>query len=160
MENKDITYFDVLNSIVNKKDIPDESVEKLFNPYMANTYLADTHAAACYYTNQINSCRGSTKIPKIAEYKFLKNIIKLPPKTRLVFNKKEEHLKIIIKFLQKEFKVSKEGSLEYIKILGNNLYNVLEPYAMLDNKYIKDPDIIDLRKTLEYIKDNNVLQSK
>jgi hypothetical protein len=151
------SYFDVLNSIINKKDIEEEYIEKLFNPFTASIYLSNTHPVACYFTNNINSCRGSFKIPKIAEYKFLKNTIKLPKGTRIVFSKKEEHIKIIIKFLQKEFKTSKEGTLEYISILGPNLYNVLEPYAMLDNNYIKDPDIIELRNTLQYLKENNGL---
>jgi len=145
-ENKEFSYFDVLTSIINKKQIDDQSIDKHFSPFQAIRWLSN-NPIACYESNKINIY---SKIPKSAEYRFLKNSIKLKKNTRLPFDKKDKDLKIIIKTICKEYKIGPETAKEYIKILPSKItLEILNKWAMTNNNYIKDKEVIELRKAIE-----------
>jgi len=141
-------YFDVLTSIINKKKIIDEDVNTHFTGFQAVKWLS-VNPMACYTANQINSCRGIKFVPSIAEYKFLKETIKLAKNTRLSFDKSEKDINIIMKALVKYFKTNANTTKEYIKVLGNKrISEILEEIAQTSNKYCTDKEVLALRSAI------------
>lgn len=152
-------YFDVLTSIINKKPVADDDVNKHFAGFMAVKWLS-ANPMACYAANTLNSARGNKFIPKIAEYKFLKNVVKLPTNTRLPFDKNDKELKLIMEILTREFKVGPENVQDYMKILGGEkILKILNKYAQWQNNQTTDPGIIELRKAIKK-KEKDLLQMK
>ena len=141
-------FFDVLNSIVNKKEIQEDDIDKHFNGFIAIKWLSG-NPMACYTANILNSTRGNDKIPKHAEYKFLKESIKLPKNTRLSFDKIDKDINVIINVIMNEFKVGKNTAKEYINILPSEmLLKIIEKHAQITNNYTTDPAILEIRKAL------------
>jgi len=141
-------YFDVLTSIINKKEISEEDIGKHFAGFPAIKWLS-INPMACYAANQINSCRGNKYIPNSAEYRFLKQVIKLPKNTRLSFDKNDKEMKIIIDNLKVYFKAGVTTTIEYMNLLGGErLIPILEKIAQINNTYTTDKNILDLRMAL------------
>jgi len=143
------TYYDVLTSIVNKKKIDDEYIIKNFSGFPAIKWLS-INPMACYTANKINSVRGVRFIPSIAEYKFLKESIKLPKNTKLSFDKKDKDMDIITKNLMIYFKTNSRTVDEYKQILGGNrILKILEKISQPTNFHTTNKDIIELRIAIE-----------
>jgi len=141
-------YFDVLTSIINKKQISEEDIQKHFVTYTTIVWLS-RNPMACYAANQLNSCRGNKYIPKDVDYKFLKESIKLPKNSRLEFDKNDKEMKIIENAIRTYFKTGKSTAREYMAILGGKrIVEILEKMAQLNNTYTRDKDIIDIRNAL------------
>jgi hypothetical protein len=94
-------YFDVLKSIIDKKHIDQEDIETHYSGFMASRWLS-ANPMACYTVNLLNASRGNKFIPKIAEYKFMYNAIKLPKNTYLPFDKNDKEMKTIIEVICRE----------------------------------------------------------
>ncbi|MHB8097965.1 MAG: hypothetical protein ACYDD5_00035 [Sulfuricurvum sp.] len=152
-------YFDVLTSIINKKEVSNDDVSNHFVGFMAIKWLS-INPMACYVSNQLNSARGNKYIPKEAEYRFLKESIKLPKNTKLSFDKNDKDTKVIIDNLMSIYKTGRNTILEYMDILGGEkIISLLEKNAQLNNKYTTDPKIIELRSALVK-KKNDLLNIK
>jgi len=154
MKQKEIGYFDVLKSVITKEDIPKELILKHFSPFLVIKWLSYDFKS-CYNINSLNSAKGLNLIPKEVEYLFLKRTINLPKKTFIPFDKNNKDFSYIIKYLSIYFKTGKNTTIEYMKILkAKRIIELLEKLAMLDNKYITDKNIIDLRKAINSQKIN------
>ena len=141
-------YFDVLNSVINKKQISDEDLKKHFVSYPTIVWLSK-NPMACYASNQLNSCRGNKFIPKKADYLFLKGSIQLPKNTRLAFDKNDKEMKIIETAIKNYYKTGKSTAREYMKMMGGvRIITLLEKLAQLNNTFTRDKDILDLRNAL------------
>jgi hypothetical protein len=152
-------YFDVLKSIINKQNVPQDDIEKHFAGFMAVKWLS-ANPMACYTVNHLNSARGNKFIPKIAEYKFLKETIKLPKNTFLQFDKNDKDMQIILDVLVTEFRVGIENVQDYMKILGGErILKILNKHAQLLNTQTTDPKIIELRKAIKK-KEKDLLKIK
>jgi len=122
-------YFDVLTSIINKKQIPDEDVKKHFSGYAAIKWLS-AHPKSLYEANFINSARGNKYIHSLEEYKALKYIISLPKNTYLKFDKTDKHMKTILNILKMHFSVGPITAQDYFKLLpGIEIIKILELYS-------------------------------
>ena len=152
-------YFDVLKSIISKSNVSEEDVDKHFAGFLAVKWLS-ANPMACYAANSLNSARGNKHIPKSAEYKFLKNVIKLPKNTYLKFDKNDKEMQIIMTTLTKEFSVGPDNVEDYMQILGGErILKILNKHAQLLNKTTTDPQIIELRKAIKK-KEKDLLKMK
>ena len=159
VEKVEKTYFDVLSSIINKNKIDDEDINKHFAGFQAIRWLS-IDARSCHSINALNSVRGNKFISKEAEYRFLKNVIVLPRKTFLKAPKDNKDLEPMYTTLMKHFNCNRIQAEEYSNLLGGEaLIKILEIYAMLNNSYIQDKDILELRKMLS-TKKSEILQIK
>ena len=142
-------YFDVLKSIINKKPIDPADVETHYSGFMASRWLS-ANPMACYTVNLLNSTRGNCNIPKMAEYKFLLNSIKLPKNTYLPFDKNDKDMKTIIDVISREFSIGENSIKDYINILGGaRILKILEKHAQMTNNHTTDPRILEIRKALK-----------
>jgi len=114
---KPFTYFEVLQSVVNKREIPDEDVLRLYNGFLTIKYLG-ANIQACHQSNFINSCRGNLRVPKLAEYKALKNIITVPKNTYIKFDSGAKLSHEINLILQEHFHINSQLATVYAKALG------------------------------------------
>jgi hypothetical protein len=109
-------YFDVLKSIIDKKQVPPEDISKHYAGVPAIKWLS-ANPMACYEANKINSCRGNKYVPAEAEYMYLKNAIKLKKNTYIPFDKKSEQNEVLIAAVAHYYKCSPEIAKEYLRIL-------------------------------------------
>ena len=145
---KEPSYFDVQASIINKKPITDESITKHFVGFTAVKWLS-INPLACHTANVISSARGNKYIPKEAEYRFLKNTIKLPKNTYLKDNKTQKEYNIVMKALQGYYSVGRNTMNDYLSILGGEkIMETLDKLCINSNKMTKDASIIELRKAV------------
>ena len=153
------SYFEVLTSIINKKKISSDDINKHFAGFPAIKWLS-INPMACYAANQLNSARGNKYIPKEAEYKFLKQSVKLPTNTKLSFDKNDKEMKVIIDALKVYFKTGNTTAEEYLNLLGGEkVIVILEKIAQLNNTYTTEKKIIELRMALAK-KKNELLKIK
>jgi len=152
-------FFDVLTSIINKKPISDEDIKKHYTGFVTNKWLSN-NPMACYVVNQVQSTRGNKFIPVEAEYRFLKNSIKMNNNTRLAFDKNDKCYNTIIETVKSIYNVGNTTAEEYIKILGGKrLVAILEKRAMLSNTHTSDNTILSLREAINN-KKNDLLKIK
>ena len=145
---EELSYFDVLKSIVTKRKVSDTDIEKHFSGFMATTWVSKD-AQSCYSVNGLNSAQGLNHIPKLAEYKFIKTMIKLPKNKFIEFDKTDKHMNIIIKALGSYFNCGKSTTEEYMQILGGaKIVKILELLAQVNNKHTTDKKILDIRMAL------------
>lgn len=145
---EELSYFDVLKSIVTKKKVPVPDIEKHFSGFMATSWVS-RDPQSCYVLNKLNSAQGLKHIPKLAEYKFIKSMIKLPKNKYIEFDKPDKNMNIIIKALSSYFKCGRSTVEEYMQILGGpKIIKILELLAQLNNKYTTDKSILDIREAL------------
>jgi hypothetical protein len=149
------SYFDVLTSIINKKNISDGDVLKHFSGFAAIKWLS-SHPKALYEANILNSARGVKFIKSLEEYKALKGLVQIPKNTYLKFDKTDKNLKTVLKTIQKHYSVGKTTAQEYYKILPlENITAILEQYSrknenMMSAKELKT--VKDIRDALSNIK--------
>ena len=158
IERKEPTFFEVQNSIVNNKNISDESVKKHFVGFMAVKWLS-MNPMACYVANTISSTRGNKYIPKEAEYRFLKNSIKLPKTTYLKDNKSVKDYNHVLGALQIYYAVGRSTMKDYINILGGERILIVLNKLSMGNTSTTDAEIIKLRKAVALVK-NDLLKIK
>ena len=145
-------YFDVLKSIITKEKISDEDISKHFAGWPAQVWLSG-NPMACYAANAFNSARGNGKVPKEAEYRFLRNSIKLPKNTWIAFDKSEKDWAIIIKAIAYYFKTSNGVAKDYINILGGEkVIQIIEKMITIGNNTSKFTEV-------ENKKDDNLAKS-
>ena len=128
---KNNRFWEILNSVVSKKHISDEDIEKSFDSYMAMNMLK-VHPQANYQANFLNTARGLKYISKhkTAEYKALRSLITLPKNTRLQGDKVDKHQEIILGVISKHYKVGTLTAKDYFKILGGRrIIALMELYA-------------------------------
>lgn len=144
-------YFDVLTSIVNKKEIKEEDILKHFNGWHTMTWLA-YHPRAVWEANKVNSARGNKFIGKLQEYKALKGLINIPKKTYIKADKTDKHAKVILDVIMRHFSVGKTTSIDYFKILpGENIIKLLELYARKNENQISTKDLSEVKKIRDAI---------
>jgi len=120
--NKKYSFFDILTSIVNKKNIPQDIIEKDFSPFVAVTWLSN-NPTGLLVGNFLNASRGNSKIDNFNSYLFLKNGINLPKNTFIKFPKKQKEeieKSEILKAISIKYKLSEEKSKEYFEIIKNS----------------------------------------
>jgi len=145
---KEIGYFDVLKSVINKHRIDDEIVNKHFVPFMALTWIS-VDPKTCYETNELNTARGLNYIPKLDEYKFLRSKVKLPRGKFIPFDKNDKHMNIIILAIADYYRVGKVTAQEYIKMMGGDrIIELLERIGQIHNTYTTDKYILSVRDAL------------
>ena len=143
---KEIGYFDVLTSIVNKKKIPNEYIEKLYNPFGTMRWLYE-HPQALYEANILNSSRGIGKIPKIAEYKALKGIISINKKTFIKSSKTNSDLDIFIRLLLKHYNINTDLAKEYLFFMDSkDLLHLVTLYAREHESNLGNADIKEVNE--------------
>ena len=142
METKDKNlYFKVMGSIVNKKAFPVEVINSQFNGWQTIAWLGN-HPRSLHEANTINSCRGNKYISKIAEYRALKAIVKIPRNTYLKSDTVDKAKKIILDVLCDHFKIGTSTAKEYFKILGKEkVYDIMEKYARVNEKQVSAKDL-------------------
>ena len=139
-------YFDVLTSIINKKNIPDEAVLKHFNGWQTMVWLSN-HPRAVYEANELNSARGNKYIGKLQEYKTLKGLIHIPKNTFLKSDKADKNNKIILDVLMRHFQVGKTTAIAYFNILkGDRVLDIIEMYARKNEKHMSAKDLVEVKK--------------
>ena len=149
-------YFDVMTSIISKKNVSEEDILKHFNGWQTIVWLGN-HPRAVYEANVLNSCRGNKYIGKIQEYKALKGLIHLPRNTFLKNDKTDKHKKTIREVLTRHFRVGKMTAGEYYNILnGKQILDILELYARKNETHLAAKDI----KLLKAIRDAIVAKKK
>jgi len=150
---KEISYFDVMMSLVSKKRIPDGDVLKHYNGYMSFVWLS-SHPKAVYDINTLNSARGNRFFAKekLAEYYALKGLVQIDRRTKIPFVKKDKHLETIMTLVQTHYKVGKTTAKEYYKILSpEQILGLLELHARKNEKYLSATDtksVQDIRSAL------------
>jgi len=154
-------FFDVMNSVSNKREVSPEDVNKHFTGFL---YVRNysIHPQVCYKLNFLNSAQGLNYIPKIAEYKFIRNSV--PRGANFKFDKKDKNYEIIVDAIMDEFMCGYNTAEEYMKMLGGRrIMDILNKRAMIDNPYVKDSKILALReainkkeKEIKQIKELNV----
>jgi len=146
--NKEIGYFDVLRSVITKQHIDEDSINKHFVPFMALTWVS-ADPKTCYETNELNTTRGLSYIPKINEYKFLRSKIKLPKNKYIPFDKNDKHYNIIVSVVADYFRIGKVTAEEYIKMMGGErVIEILEIIGQINNTYTNDKRILSVREAL------------
>ena len=144
-------YFDVLTSIISKKPISDEDVMKHFSGWHTMTWLSN-HPRAVWEANIINSARGNKFMSKLAEYKALKGVIKIPRNTFLKADKKDKHSKVILDVLMKHFGIGKTTAVDYFNILsGEQVLKILDLYARKNENQIDPKSIKEVTKIRDAI---------
>lgn len=145
---EELSYFDVLKSVITKIEVPDEDIEKHFVPFVSMKWLS-RDAKTCHSINTLNSTRGLQFIPKKDEYIFLKKVVKLPKNKYIEFDKNDKEYDIILLAIAVHFKCGKQTAKEYMKILGGEkIITLLEKLAQINNKYTSDAKILELRNAL------------
>lgn len=146
--NKEIGYFDVLKSVITKQRIDEDSINKHFVPFMALTWVS-ADPKTCYETNELNTARGLSYIPKIDEYKFLRSKIKLPKNKYIPFDKNDKHYNTIVSVIADYFRIGKVTAEEYIKMMGGErVIEILEIIGQINNTYTNDKRILSVREAL------------
>ena len=144
-------YFDVLTSIVNKKKMTEEDINKYFDSFMTTKYLSGQIQSA-YQANKINCLPLLNKIPKKVQYELFKNTITIKKNTRIPFSKKDKDEEVILKAIAKYYNVNKERAKEYKKMIGNKeTIKILTFMSYSGNDYINDPFVLEIRKVLKKI---------
>lgn len=115
---KQYGFFDILTSIVNKKEIPDEIIKKQFNSFIALNWLSN-HPAGLLIGNYLNASRGNSSINDFVGYKFLRNAINLPKNTFIKYSKKQKQEELL-ELIEKKYKCSYETAREYLEILPDS----------------------------------------
>jgi len=149
---KEIGYFEVLKSVINKDRIEEKDIKKHFAAWAAIRWLADD-AKTCYNLNRLNVSPGINKslhgINGLTEYKFIKNSVKLPKNKYIPFLKVDKDMNLIIKHLSIHFKIGSETTKEYMTILkGEKLLTLLDKISYKGNKNVKNKNIIELRNAI------------
>lgn len=140
-----VGYFDVLTSVISKKNISEEDIEKHFNGWQTMTLLMN-HPKAVWEANQINSARGNKFITKAAEYKALKGLISIPKNTFLKSDKADKHSIVILNTLMKFFKVGKTTAVDYFKILpGKEITRILDLYARKNETHMNAKSLNEVK---------------
>jgi hypothetical protein len=124
-------YWAIMGSIVNKKKFSDADIDKHFVTYMAMNMLK-TDPQAVYEANIFNSARGQKFLAKhkIAEYKALRSLIKIPRNKFLKGDKIDKEQNTILEIIGRHYKVGTVTSKDYYRILkGPRLISLLELYA-------------------------------
>jgi len=146
--NKEIGYFDVLKSVINKHRMDDEIIDKHFVPFMALTWIS-VDPKTCYETNELNTAKGLGYIPKTAEYRFLRNKVKIPKNKFIPFDKNDKYANTIISALANYYRVGKVTAQEYMKMMGGNrVIKLLEKIGQINNTYTTDKYILSVREAL------------
>lgn len=144
-------YFDVLTSIVNKKNISEEDILKHFNGWHAMTWLSN-HPRAVWEANELNSARGNKFIGKMQEYKTLKGLIHIPKNTFLKADKKDKHSKVILDVIMRHYGVGKTTAVDYFNILsGVQIIKLLELYARKNENQMGAKDLAEVKKIRDAI---------
>lgn len=145
---EELSYFDVLKSVITKIKVPDNDVEKHFVPFVTMKWLS-SDPKTCYTINTLNTTRGLQFIPKKDEYIFLKKAVSLPKNKYIAFDKNDKEYDIILLAVASHFKCGKQTAKEYMKILGGErIIKILEKIAQINNTYTKDPKVLELRSAL------------
>jgi len=157
---KENTFFDVLTSVINKKEMPHKDVKKHFSSFAAQKWLSSNPMAA-WTANKINSARGSFNIPNTAEYLFLKSAIKLPKTTFLKFDKKTAAVDAIVEAFASKYNCNSQLARTYICLIPFNQFKQILDSASLYNADTRDPKILKLRSYMHNLKDvYNTITSK
>jgi len=145
---EELSYFDVLKSVITKIKVFDNDVEKHFVPFVTMKWLS-RDAQTCHKINVLNSTRGLQYVPKKDEYIFLRNVVNLPKKKFLEFDKNDKEQEIILSAIALHFKCGKQTAKEYMNILGGEkLIQLLEKIAQINNLHTKNSKILELRNAL------------
>ena len=111
-------FFGVLTSIINKKKISEEDIQKQFNSFVAIKWLSN-NPGTLLISNYLNSYRGNSNIDNKNGYLFLRNAINLPKNTFIKFDKKSKE-DLTIQAIKEKFKVNYYIAAEYLEILPEN----------------------------------------
>jgi len=148
MEEENISYWDVQKSVITKQRISEENIIKHFTPFMTITWLS-VDPRTCYETNELNTAIGLKYIPKIDEYKFIRNKVKLPKNKYIPMDKNDKHWNIIILAVAEYYRVGKVTANDYIKMMGGpRIINLLERIGQIHNTYTTDKYILSVRNAL------------
>jgi len=149
---KEIGYFEVLKSVINKNKIDEADIKKHFSSWQAIKWLADD-AKTCYTLNMLNVCPGINRslhgIDTLTEYKFIKNTVNLPKNKYIPFLKNDKEMNLIIKYLSTYFKTGNETTKEYMRILkGDRLLTLLDKISYKGNRNVTNKNILELRNAI------------
>ena len=146
---EEISYFDVLKSVITKRKVQDNDIDKHFIPFVTMKWLSKD-PKTCHTINILNVARGLQFIPKKDEYIFLKRAVTLPKNKYIAFDKNDKEYNIILLALATHFKCGKQTAKEYMDILGGEkIVALLEKMAQINNKYTSDAKILELRNALQ-----------
>ena len=146
---EELSYFDILKSVITKIKVPDNELEKHFVPFVTMKWLS-RDPKTCHTINVLNSTRGLRFIPKKDEYIYLKKVVNLPKNKYIEFDKNDKEYDIILLTIAIHFKCGKQTAKEYMKILGGEkIIALLEKLAQINNKYTSDAKILELRNALQ-----------
>jgi hypothetical protein len=146
---EEVSYWDVQKSVITKKRISEDIIKKQFTPFMALNWLS-ADPKTCYETNELNTAIGLNTIPLINEYKFIKNVVRLPKNKYLPMDKNDKHWNIIISAIANYYNVGKVTANEYIKLMGGSrLISLLERIGQIHNNYTTDKNILSVRDALK-----------